>query len=151
MTDPPHSPSLPAAGAAKTPAHHGREGRHRLPGHRRGAWRRRVLAYSQVELVPSSGRSTGDRCLLLVLVRKVVGHVEFRLCASCSEGVITEVSIEERFHRSGLGTRALSHLRARYPGVVWRTTLDRRVTRDLMRRMRVLRKAEDTRCAHARD
>lgn len=151
VTYPFHSPTLPAPDVAKAPAHHGSGGRHRWPGHRRGAWHRRVLAYSQVELVQSSGRSTGDRCLLLVLVRKVVGHVEFRLCASCSEAVITEVSIEQRFHRSGLGTRALSHLRARYPGVVWRTTIDRRVTRDLMRRMRVLRQAEGTRCSHAND
>ncbi|MFJ8884828.1 hypothetical protein ACIRJR_15665 [Streptomyces sp. NPDC102402] len=149
MTYPLRSPALPAAGAATIPAHHGGGGRHRLPGHRRGAWHRRVIAYSQVELVQSSERGTGDRCLLLVLVRKVVGHVEFRLCASCSEGVITEVSIEKRFHRSGLGTRALSHLRARYPGVVWHTTLDRRTTRDLMRRMRVPWQAEDTRCSHA--
>ncbi|MGW1817511.1 hypothetical protein ACWCQM_28580 [Streptomyces sp. NPDC002125] len=151
MTYPLHRPSLSAAGAVKTPAHHGREGRHRLPGHRRGAWHRRVLAYRKVELVQSAGRSADDRCLLLVLVRKVVGQVEFRLCASCSEGVITEVSIENRFHGSGLGTRALSHLRARYPGVVWRTTLDRRVTRDLMRRMRVLRQAEGSRCSHTSD
>ncbi|MFE5243461.1 hypothetical protein ACFRBN_25230 [Streptomyces sp. NPDC056627] len=151
VTYPLHSRSLPAPGAARTPAHHGREGRHRLPGHPKGAWHRRVLAYRQIELVQSSGRSADDRCLLLVLVRKVVGHVEFRLCDSCSEGLITEVSIEKRFHRSGLGTRALSHLRARYPGVVWRTTLDRRVTRDLMRRMRVLRQAEGTRCSHGGD
>ncbi len=136
----------------ETPAHHGGGGRHRLRRHRRGAWHRRVLAYREVELVPSQERGTGDtQCLLLVLVRKVVGHVDFRLCASCAEGIITDVLIEKRFHRSGLGTRALSHLRARYPGVVWRTTLDRRVTRDLMRRMRVPRQAGGTRCSHANE
>ncbi|MFD3655218.1 hypothetical protein [Streptomyces sp. NPDC058620] len=134
----------------ETIAHHGGGGRHRLRRHRKGAWHRRVLAYREVELVQSLGRGTGDtQCLLLVHVRKVIGQVDFRLCAVCAEAVITDVVIETQFHRSGLGTRALSHLRARYPGVVWRTTLDRRVTRDLMRRMRVPRQAEGTRCSHA--
>ncbi|MFC8226101.1 hypothetical protein [Streptomyces sp. NPDC057287] len=142
------TPPLRAGATADAPAHHGGGGRHRLRRHRKGAWHRRVLAYSQVELVQAPGRGTGERCLLLVLVRKVVGHVEFRLCASCEEAVITDVMIEKRFHRSGLGTRALSHLRARYPGIVWHTTLDRRVTRDLLRRMRVPRQAEGARCPH---
>ncbi|GAA3020479.1 hypothetical protein Sfulv_58270 [Streptomyces fulvorobeus] len=82
-------------------------------------------------------------------VRKVIGEVDFRLCDSCAEGVITDMVIEKQFHRSGLGTRALSHLRAQYPGIVWSTTLDRRVTRDLMRRMRVPRQAGGSRCSHA--
>ncbi|MHB0905746.1 hypothetical protein ACYCCF_00020 [Streptomyces argenteolus] len=142
----------PSSGAhdLAAPAHHGGRGRHRLRRHRKGAWHRRVLAYLEVQLVHPPVRGAGDtQHLLLVHVRKVVGHVDFRLCASCAEGVITDVLIEEQFHRSGLGTRALSHLRARYPGVVWRTTLDRRVTRDLMRRMRVPKQDGGTRCSHA--
>ncbi|WP_307123576.1 hypothetical protein [Streptomyces sp. B1I3] len=144
--------SAPLRGAHDTeaPGHHGGRGRHRLRRRRKGAWHRRLLAYREVELVQAPGRGTGDtQCLLMVHVRKVVGHVDFRLCPSCAQGVITDVLIEKQFHHSGLGTRALSHLRARHPGVVWRTTLDRRVTRDLMRRMRVPRQVEDARCSHA--
>lgn len=145
-----HGAPLRGPDAVEHPAHHGGGGRHRLPGHRKGDWHRRLLAYSEVELVHPDGQGAGDaQCLLLVHVRKVVGHVDFRLCGSCAEAVITEVLIEKQFHRSGLDTRALSHLRARYPGVVWRTTLDRRGTRDLMRRMRVPRQAEGNRCSHA--
>ncbi|MFE4214142.1 hypothetical protein [Streptomyces sp. NPDC056844] len=148
--DMPHGAPLRGPDTVEHPAHRGGGGRHRLLGHRKGDWHRRLLAYSEVELVHPDGQGAGDaQCLLLVHVRKVVGHVDFRLCASCAEAVITEVLIEKQFHRSGLGTRALSHLRARYPGVVWRTTLDRRGTRDLMRRMRVPRQAESNRCCHA--
>ncbi|MFJ4839667.1 hypothetical protein [Streptomyces sp. NPDC088746] len=151
-TDTPHRAPLRGPDDVEHPTHHGGGGRHRLRRHRKGDWHRRMLAYSEVELVQSTGWGAGDtQCLLLVHVRKVVGHVDFRLCASCAEAVITEVLIEKQFHRSGLGTRALSHLRARYPGVVWRTTLDRRGTRDLMRRMRVPRQAEGSRCSHTGD
>ncbi|MEU1124750.1 hypothetical protein ABZ371_14560 [Streptomyces sp. NPDC005899] len=140
---------LRGAHAAESLPPRGGAGRHRLRRRRRGAWHRRLLAYREVELVQAQGRGSDEaQCLLLVHVRKVVGQVTFRLCASCAEGVITDVLIEKQFHHSGLGTRALSHLRARHPGVVWRTTLDRRVTRDLMRRMRVPRQAKGARCAH---
>lgn len=150
-TGTPHGAPLRGPDDVEHPAHHGAGGRHRLLGHRKGDWHRRMLAYSEVQLVQSPWRDDANdtQCLLLVHVRKVVGHVDFRLCASCAEAVITDVLIEKQFLRSGLGTRALSHLRARYPGVVWRTTLDRRGTRDLMRRMRVPRQAEGIRCAHA--
>jgi hypothetical protein len=152
VTDMFRSAPLRGAEDAKASAHHRGGGRHRLLRHRKGDWHRRMLAYREVELVQSPGRGTGDtQCLLLVHVRKVIGHVDFRLCASCAEAVITDVLIEKQFHRSGLGTRALSHLQARYPGVVWRTTLDRRGTRDLLRRMRVPRKPEGTRCSHANE
>ncbi|WP_031082172.1 hypothetical protein [Streptomyces sp. NRRL WC-3549] len=128
----------------------GQHGRHRLSGHRRGAWRRRLLAYREVELVQSPSPEGGDaRSLLMVHVRKVVGQVDYRLCSSCAEGVITGVFLEERFRRSGLGTRALSHLRARHPGLVWRTTVDRRLTRDLLRRMRVAERPGGSGCPHA--
>lgn len=141
----PHASGGVHARATDGPPH----GRHRLGGHRRGAWHRRLLAYREVELVRSPSPDGGDaQCLLLVHVRKVVGQVDYRLCSSCAEGVITGVFLEERFRRSGLGTRALSHLRARHPGLVWRTTVDRRLTRDLLRRMRVVRRTGDGGCPH---
>ncbi|KDQ65567.1 N-acetyltransferase [Streptomyces halstedii] len=143
------APPVSREARARTAGGH-RHGRHRLGGHRRGDWHRRLLAYREVELVRSPSPDGGDaQCLLLVHVRKVVGQVDYRLCSSCAEGVITGVFLEERFRRSGLGTRALSHLRVRYPGLVWRTTVDRRLTRDLMRRMRVVRHSGDGGCRHA--
>ncbi|MBW5423139.1 N-acetyltransferase [Streptomyces sp. BG9H] len=86
----------------------------------------------------------------MVHVRKVVGRVTYRACAQCAEGVITDVVLDEPFRDSGLGTRALSHLRSRYPGVTWRTTLDRRLNRDLLRRMRVPRASAAGTCPHLR-
>ncbi|MER6349792.1 N-acetyltransferase [Streptomyces sp. NPDC001595] len=81
-------------------------------------------------------------------IRKVVGRVTYRTCDRCAEGVITDVILDEPFCDSWLGTRALSHLRSRYPGVTWRTTLDRRLTRDLLRRMRVPEAVAGTSCPH---
>jgi hypothetical protein len=51
--------------------------------------------------------------------------------------VITGVDIDAHLHSTGIGTRAVSHLRSRHPGISWRSTLTMRTTRDLMRRMRV--------------
>ncbi|MBT2530389.1 N-acetyltransferase [Streptomyces sp. ISL-99] len=90
----------------------------------------------------------GQDCLLLVHIRKVVGRVTYQACGQCAEGVITDVVLDEPFRDSGLGTRALSHLRSRYPGVTWRTTLDRRLTRDLLRRMRVPEASAGGNCPH---
>jgi hypothetical protein len=64
--------------------------------------------------------------------------------------MITEVVLDEPFRDSGLGTRALSHLRSHHPGVTWRTTLDNRLTRDLLRRTRIPRVAEGGYCSHHR-
>ncbi|MET9101199.1 hypothetical protein [Streptomyces antibioticus] len=115
-------------------------GRHRRHGGRGGRWHRRLLAYRGVELLPSSSPDgPGEECLLLVHIRKVVGRVTYHACDRCAEGVITDVVLEEPFLGCGLGTRALSHLRARYPEVTWRTTLDTRLTRDLMHRLRIPR------------
>ncbi|MET9954362.1 N-acetyltransferase [Streptomyces sp. NPDC006339] len=72
----------------------------------------------------------------------------YRACDRCAEGVITDVVLDEPYHGTGLGTRALSHLRARYPGFTWRTTLDRRFTRDLLRRMRVPMARAGGNCTH---
>ncbi|MEU6622018.1 N-acetyltransferase [Streptomyces litmocidini] len=94
-------------------------------------------------------RDDGLACLLLVHVRKVVGRVTYRTCEPCAEGVITEVVLDELFFGSGLGTRALAHLRSRHPDVRWRTTLDDRLTRDLLRRMRVRPVRDTGLCPHA--
>lgn len=91
-----------------------------------------------------------EECLLLVHIRKVVGRVTYRACDECAEGVITGVVIDEPFRDCGLGTRALSHLRSRHPGVAWRTTLETRLTRGLLRRMRIPRTAEEGSCSHLR-
>ncbi|WP_327308473.1 hypothetical protein OG730_37570 [Streptomyces sp. NBC_01298] len=103
--------------------------------------RRRILAYQHVELLSSripGDTGTGDEVLLLVHVRKVVGEVHYRMCLTCAEAVITGVDIDPRFLGTGLDTRALSHLRARHPGLAWHSTLNLRGTRDLLRRSRIL-------------
>lgn len=134
-------------GAARTQP----EGRHRRSGRRGGRWHRRFLAYRGVELLPSSAPvGAEEECLLLVHIRKVVGRVTYRACDECAEGVITGVVIDEPFRDCGLGTRALSHLRSRHPGVAWRTTLETRLTRGLLRRMRIPRTAEEGSCSHLR-
>ncbi|WP_234436945.1 GNAT family N-acetyltransferase [Streptomyces maremycinicus] len=127
-------------------------GRHRRTGRRAGRWHRRLLAYRDVELLPSSslGGGPNEECLLLVHIRKIVGRVTYRACDECAEGVITDVVLDEPFRDCGLGTRALSHLRSRHPDVTWRTTLDRRLTRDLLHRMRIPRAAPAANCSHGR-
>ncbi|MFF0141774.1 N-acetyltransferase [Streptomyces sp. NPDC005227] len=97
----------------------------------------------------SSPDSVGAECLLLVHIRRVVGLVTYRACEECAEGVITDVVLDEPFRDCGLGTRALSHLRSLHPDVTWRTTLDARLTRALLRRMRIP-KATGGRCSHSR-
>ncbi|WP_411103119.1 hypothetical protein [Streptomyces sp. cmx-4-9] len=113
--------------------------------------RRRILAYRDIAFL--SSRLPGDsgpaeECLLLVHGRKVVGQVHYRLCTECAEGVITGVDIETPLRSTGLGTRALSHLRARHPGLTWRSTLTGRTTRDLLRRMRIPADAAGAACPH---
>ncbi|MGP4000857.1 N-acetyltransferase [Streptomyces sp. 8N706] len=96
---------------------------------------------------PAPGVDAGQ-CLLLVHIRKVVGQVTYRVCEDCARGVITDVVLEERFEDSGLGTRTLSHLRARHLGIVWRSTLSRRATRALLHRMRIPRTTGGGLCPH---
>ncbi|MFI6037876.1 GNAT family N-acetyltransferase [Streptomyces sp. NPDC051315] len=109
------------------------------------------MAYRSIELLPSPAlEGTGEECLLLVHIRKVVGRVAYRACDECAEGVITDVVLDEPFRDCGLGTRALSHLRSQYPGVTWRTTLDKRLTRDLLRRMRIPKTTATGNCSHLR-
>lgn len=128
-----------------------RHGRHARPGRIRGRRHRRILAYRAIELLQSPApEGKGRQCLLLVHIRKVIGQVMYQVCGECAQGVITDVAMEDQFHGSGLGTRALSHLRARYPGVAWRSTLDRRLTRDLLRRMRIPAATAHAVCSHLR-
>ncbi|WP_327686456.1 N-acetyltransferase [Streptomyces sp. NBC_00467] len=107
------------------------------------------MAYRDIEMLPSPApEGTGLDCLLLVHIRKVVGRVTYQACGQCAEGVITNVVLDEPFRDCGLGTRALSHLRSQYPGVAWRSTFDRRLTRDLLRRMRVPKASAGGNCPH---
>ncbi|MFE0453843.1 N-acetyltransferase [Streptomyces sp. NPDC058914] len=102
-------------------------------------------------LLPSSApEGAGEECLLMVHIRKVVGRVTYRACEECAEGVITDVVLDEPFRDCGLGTRALSHLRSQHPGVTWHTTLEKRLTRDLLRRMRIPKAAVGANCSHLR-
>ncbi|MGW2304380.1 hypothetical protein [Streptomyces sp. NPDC001809] len=137
--------------SAGTGAKHSRRGRltSRL--------RRRILAYRAIEFLsthvphdadPAAGPDLGEECLLLVHIRQVVGEVQYQVCVPCAQGVITDLVLDDRFHSSGLGTRALSHLRARHPGLTWRSTLRRRATRDLLRRMRIPTLTSAAPCPH---
>ncbi|MFE4695453.1 N-acetyltransferase [Streptomyces sp. NPDC056738] len=83
-------------------------------------------------------------------IRRVIGRVTYRACEACAEGVITDVTLDEPFRDCGLGTRALSRLHSQYPGITWRTTLDTRLTRALLRRMRVPRTTGGGNCPHGR-
>ncbi|MER5963510.1 hypothetical protein [Streptomyces sp. NPDC002057] len=128
------APSTRASLPGRTGPKHSRRGRST------GRFRRRILAYRAIEFLSThlpdlSG--PGEECLLLIHIRQVVGEVHYRICSGCSQGVITAVVIDERFHSSGLGTRALLHLRSRHPGIAWSSVLNMRTTRDLLRRMRI--------------
>ncbi|MET9958112.1 GNAT family N-acetyltransferase [Streptomyces sp. NPDC006326] len=137
----------------QTPAPEQDGARHSRRGRLTGRLRRRILAYRSIELLSSrlpGDSSPGEECLLLVHIRKVVGQVHYRICTHCAQGVITGVALEERFRNTGLGTRALSHLRSRHPGVSWCSTLNLRATRDLLGRMRVPTTTGAGLCPHTR-
>ncbi|MFF9690574.1 hypothetical protein [Streptomyces sp. NPDC014623] len=141
------------ASDARAPALERDGAKHSRRGRFTGRLRRRILAYRSIEFLSSSipgDTGPSEECLLLVHVRKVVGQVHYRICTHCAEGVITNVALEERFRSAGLGTRALSHLRSRHPGVSWRSTLNLRATRDLLRRMRVPITTAAGLCPHTR-
>lgn len=141
--------SAPDAGAAPAVqgARHGRRG-----GFARRL-RRRILAYRDIEScsthLPGDREGLAEDCLLLVHVRKVVGQIHYRTCTPCGEGVITGIDIDDRLLSTGIGTRALSHLHSRHPGISWRSTLTLRTTRDLLRRMCIPVSTADTVCAQA--
>ncbi|MBL1110419.1 hypothetical protein JK361_38725 [Streptomyces sp. 5-8] len=115
--------------------------------------RRRIRAYTAVEFlsthIPGSSAGHSEECLLLVNVRQVVGQVRYQVCSACDRGVITAVSINKPFRDTGLGTRALSHLRARHPGVTWQSTASAGVEDDLLLRMRIPALPSPPTCPHA--
>lgn len=138
------------ASRTSPPGHTGAR-RSRRGGRLAGRLRRRILVYRAIDFLSTHIPDTsgaGEECLLLVHVRQVVGRVEYRICTDCAQGVITAVVIDERFHSTGLGTRALSHLRSRHPGLAWRSTLRKRTTRDLLRRMRIPTATSAALCPH---
>ncbi|MFJ3842039.1 hypothetical protein ACIPY6_42000 [Streptomyces sp. NPDC090054] len=117
-----------------------------------GRLRRRLLAYRAIDFLSThipDHSGPGEECLLLVHVRQVVGQVHYRICSNCAQGVITALVIDERFRGTGLGNRALSHLRSRHPGLAWRSTLRLRTTPDLLRRMIIPTTTAATYCPHA--
>ncbi|MEU0137180.1 hypothetical protein ABZ172_24605 [Streptomyces sp. NPDC006296] len=143
----PGVPVRSAPAPRKTPV----AGRHRRRAGLARRLRLRILAYRDIEFLSAhvpEDAGPGEECLLLVHVRKVVGQIHYRICTACGEGVIRDVDIDARLHSAGIGTRALSHLRSRHPGITWRSTVTLRATRDLLRRMRVLAASAETRCAH---
>ncbi len=130
----------------------GHDGAKHSRGRCTGRLRRRVLAYRAIDFLSThipDDPGPGEECLLLVHTRQVVGQVRYRICTDCAQAVITAVVIDERFHSTGLGTRALSHLRSRHPGLTWRSTLHKRTTRGLLRRMRIPTTTSGPLCAHA--
>ncbi|WP_344360610.1 hypothetical protein [Streptomyces gobitricini] len=146
--------------ASPTPAHPARRSRHsvrprarhRRPSRPGSRWHRLVIAYRDIDFLAGPGPAGGGgggglQDLLLVHVRKVVGRVTFRVCSACATGTITAVEVDDSLVNTGLPTRAVAHLRSRYPDLAWSTTLERRLTRDLFRRMRVLTTPE-SRCPH---
>lgn len=111
--------------------------------------RRRLLAYRAIEFLSTHIPGTAhpdEECLLLVHIRHVVGEVHYRFRPDCAHGVITSVVIDERFHSAGLGIRALSHLRSRHPGTVWRSTTTLRTARGLLRRTQIPTITSDMSC-----
>ncbi|MEV4943140.1 hypothetical protein [Streptomyces zaomyceticus] len=115
--------------------------------------RRRIRACTAVEFLSTHIPGTtglGEECLLLVNVRHVVGQVRYRFCPTCTRGVITTLTISEPFRDTGLGTRALSHLRARHPGTTWLSTARTDVVEDdLLLRMRIPGLTSPPLCPHA--
>ncbi|WP_199820556.1 hypothetical protein [Streptomyces sp. NRRL F-2664] len=140
------APAAATPPPARTGARHSR--RSRLTGR----LRRRILAYRAIDFLSTHiphAPGPGEECLLLVHIRQVVGEIQYRICQDCARGVITAIVIDDRFRSTGLGTRALSHLRSRHPGLTWSSTLHQRATRDLLRRIRIPTLTPAPPCPHA--
>ncbi|GHA05885.1 hypothetical protein GCM10010329_30490 [Streptomyces spiroverticillatus] len=106
------------------------------------------MDFQDTHLPEAPSGKASEECLLLVHVRQIVGRVHYRMCERCARAVITGISIDERFRTTGLGTRALSHLRSRHPGVTWRNRAPGRTTRDLVRRMCIPTADDAAPCPH---
>ncbi|MFH8797000.1 hypothetical protein [Streptomyces sp. NPDC017941] len=123
--------------------------RHARSSRRRGRLHRRLLAYRDVRIVHSLAPADRAHSLLLVYTRRVVGRLTYEVCEQCASGVITEVDVAAPLKDSGLGTRAVSHLRACYPDVTWHSRLTRRMSRGLAHRMRLPHTSTARLCSHA--
>ncbi|MFI0240585.1 hypothetical protein [Streptomyces sp. NPDC016845] len=122
--------------------------RHARARRRRGKLHRRLLAYRDVRIVHSPAPAASADSLLLVYTRRIVGRLTYEVCEECASGVITEMYVASPLQDSGLGMRAVAHLRACYPDVAWRSRLTRRTTRDLVHRMRLPYTETARTCAH---
>ncbi|MFK0261394.1 hypothetical protein ACIQU1_08685 [Streptomyces angustmyceticus] len=139
-------------GALLRGIHSRRRPRHTRLGRRRGKLHRRLLAYRDVVIFHSPAPASEQaQSLLLVYVRRVVGEVTYEVCDHCASGVITQVHVSTPLQDSGLGTRAVSHLRACYPDITWRCSLPQRMTRDLAHRMRLPNNRAGLDCPHLRN
>ncbi|MFI5520075.1 hypothetical protein [Streptomyces platensis] len=108
-----------------------------------------MFAYRDVEIFHSPApTSEWAQSLLLVYIRRVVGEVTYEVCELCASGVITQVQVATPLQDSGLGTRAVAHLRACYPDISWRSCLTQRMTRDLAHRMRLPNDRAGLSCPH---
>ncbi|MFD6432577.1 hypothetical protein [Streptomyces venezuelae] len=123
--------------------------RHARSHRRRGRLRRRLLAYRHIEILHSPALEARADSLLLVHSRRIVGHLTYRMCKRCASGVIVEIHVDAALQDSGLGTRAVSHLRTCYPDVKWRSCLAQRMTRDLAHRMRLPQSQTGQPCSHS--
>ncbi|MFI7388122.1 hypothetical protein [Streptomyces sp. NPDC049813] len=126
-----------------------RTSRHARARRRRGRLHRRLLAYREVQIVHAPAPLAGADSLLLVHTRRIVGQLTYELCEQCASGVITELQVTSPLQDSGLGTRAVAHLRACYPDIAWRSGLTQRMTRDLSRRMGLRRTGAGRTCVHS--
>lgn len=130
-------------------ARRGPGSRHARSSRRRGRFHRRLFAYRDVSLVHSEEPPNEQvHRLLLVHIRHVVGWLSYQVCEGCARGVVTEVDVVAPLQDSGLGTRAVSHLRSCYPQVRWHSGLTRRMTRDLAHRMRLYPIRKGQVCPH---
>ncbi|MFI0786184.1 hypothetical protein ACH4Q6_11365 [Streptomyces lydicus] len=108
-----------------------------------------MFAYRDVVIFHSPDpASTQAQSLLLVYIRRVVGEVTYEVCDLCGSGVISRVNVASPLQDSGLGTRAVAHLRACYPDVTWRSRLTQRMTRALAHRMCLPDDRTDPSCPH---
>ncbi|MET9498833.1 hypothetical protein [Streptomyces sp. NPDC006552] len=122
--------------------------RHARARRRRGRLHRRLLAYREVQIVHAPAPRARADSLLLVHTRRIVGQLTYELCEQCASGVITELQVTSPLQDSGLGTRAVAHLRSCYPDITWHSGLTQRMTRELSRRMGLPRTGAGRGCAH---
>ncbi|MEU1015149.1 hypothetical protein ABZ383_18975 [Streptomyces sp. NPDC005900] len=122
--------------------------RHARSQRRRGRIHRRLLAYRDVQILHSLAPDARADSLLLVHIRRVVGHLTYEVCEQCASGVISEIHVAAPLLDSGLETRAISHLRACYPDVTWRSCPARRTTRTLVHRMHLPESRTERACSH---